>query len=85
LTGALAPASLAGDISLGAFVSRIAADLRTGLETDADGNDDEEDEDEGGGRTTTISRRTDSGPTTNPPRRAFRSCTAPRARTRRVS
>ena len=44
LTGALAPASLAGDISLGAFVSRIAADLRTGLETDADGNDDEEDE-----------------------------------------
>jgi hypothetical protein len=44
LTGALAPASLAGDISLGAFVSRIAADLRTGLETDADGNDDEEEE-----------------------------------------
>ena len=30
LTGALAPASLAGDISLGAFVSRIAADLVEG-------------------------------------------------------
>ena len=46
LTGALAPASLAGDVSLGAFVSRVAADLGTGLETNADGNDDEDEDEE---------------------------------------
>ena len=45
LTGALAPASLAGNVSLGTFVSRVAADLRADLGTDL-GTDSGTDSDE---------------------------------------
>ena len=58
LTGALAPASLAGNVSLGTFVSRVAADLgRADLGTDlgtdlgfrmTDSDEDEDDETRGG-------------------------------------
>ena len=45
LTGALAPASLAGNVSLGTFVSRVAADLRADLGADL-GTDSGTDSDE---------------------------------------
>ena len=46
LTGAFAPARLAGDVSLGTFVSRVAADLRRAGHETCETEDETEDDDE---------------------------------------